>query len=131
MSMEIESRSSAMGDRPIVERPSGERPSGDRPSSERSFRPMHGGAGRPSYGGRPQGPYNPKMGGMKGGKPPFRQRLCRICEEKKGHVDWKAFNYLRNFVTDRGKILAGRSKGLCAPCQRNLTRAIKRAQNMA
>ncbi len=92
------------------------------------YRP--GGASRPySPGGRP-GMGGPGMGGGKG-RPPMRQRLCRVCEERKGHVDWKAVNYLRGFITERGKILAGRSKGLCAACQRNLARAIKRARNMA
>ncbi len=105
--------------------PSGRPPYGSGGGS--SFRPA-GGAGRPySPGGRPG------MGGPGGGKgrPMMRQRLCRVCEERKGHVDWKAVNYLRGFITERGKILAGRSKGLCAKCQRNLARAIKRARTMA
>lgn len=95
-------------------------------------RPYAGGSGmgRPSYGA---GAGRPGMSGPggRGGRPGPRQRLCRICEERKGHVDWKAVNYLRGFITERGKILAGRSKGLCAPCQRNLARAIKRARSMA
>lgn len=110
-------------------------------STESTSKPA--GTGRPPYqgGSRPSGapgsrpPYNPAgrppMGPGGKGRPMMRQRLCRICEERKGHVDWKAVNYLRGFITERGKILAGRSKGLCAPCQRNLARAIKRARNIA
>lgn len=88
-------------------------------------------------GGSSRPPYSPSAGGPAGMagkgrmKPPFKKRSCRICEERKGHIDWKAINYLRSFVTDRGKILAGRSKGTCAPCQRKLSNAIKRARTMA
>lgn len=98
-------------------------------------------AARPPYqsryqGGRPSSPGGaptgaPGMGMRRGMKPPFKKRSCRVCEEKKGFVDWKMVNYLRTFVTDRGKMLAGRSKGTCAPCQRALARAIKRARTMA
>ena len=79
------------------------------------------GAGGPSAGG-PGGRFK---------KPMMKRRVCRICDERKGHIDWKAVNYIRSFVTDRGKILAGRSKGTCSGCQRQLARAIKRARYMA
>jgi small subunit ribosomal protein S18 len=61
----------------------------------------------------------------------MKKRLCRLCQEKIRHVDWKAVNTLRTFITERGKILSARSTGTCAACQRSLTRAIKRARNMA
>jgi len=68
----------------------------------------------------------------KGGRKPFmKKRLCRICDERKSFIDWKAVNYLRGFITERGKVLAGRSKSTCAGCQRNLSTAIKRARYMA
>jgi small subunit ribosomal protein S18 len=105
-----------------------------RPSSP-SRPPYGGGSSRPAGAPGSRPPYNPagrpSMGPGGKGRPMMRQRLCRICEERKGFVDWKAVNYLRGFITERGKILAGRSKGLCAPCQRNLARAIKRARNIA
>lgn len=86
------------------------------------------GAGGPyKGGGRPGG----GPGGGRGGRPPMRRRLCRICADKQGGVDWKAVNFLRNFVTERGKILSGRATGTCSRCQRQLTRAIKRARNIA
>src|SRR5690242_11397146 len=104
-------------------KPTTSAPAGRPPYGSGGSRPAGGPGGRAPYsGGRPG------MGGGPGGKgrPMMRQRLCRICEERKGHVDWKAVNYLRGFITERGKILAGRSKGLCSPCQRNLARAIKK-----
>jgi small subunit ribosomal protein S18 len=51
--------------------------------------------------------------------------------DRQGGVDWKAANFLRNFITERGKILSGRATGTCSRCQRQLTAAIKRARNMA
>ena len=98
-------------------------------------RPAGGG-----YGARPgapsaMGPGGPKgrpMGGPGGrGRPPVRRRVCRICMDRTGGVDWKAVNFLRNFITERGKILSGRATGNCSRCQRQLTRAIKRARTMA
>lgn len=95
------------------------------------------GASGPRSFGKPSGPYKgrsaggPGMGGPGRGKPAPRRRLCRICMEKRGGVDWKAVNFLRNFVTERGKILSGRTTGTCSRCQRQLTEAIKRARGMA
>ena len=110
--------------------------------------PAAAGAPRPAYVPRPAGAYAPRTGtsaggpgGFKGprptggpggrGRPPVRRRVCRICMERTGGVDWKAVNFLRNFITERGKILSGRATGTCSRCQRMLTRAIKRARTMA
>lgn len=72
------------------------------------------------------------MGGPGGrGRPPVRRRVCRICLERQERVDWKAVNFLRNFITERGKILSARATGTCSRCQRMVTRAIKRARTMA
>ena len=72
------------------------------------------------------------MGGPGGrGRPPMRRRVCRICLERQENVDWKAVNFLRNFITERGKILSARATGTCGRCQRKVTRAIKRARTMA
>ncbi len=46
-------------------------------------------------------------------------------------VDYKDMRRLRNFVTERGKIIPRRISGSCARHQRQLTRAIKRARTMA
>jgi small subunit ribosomal protein S18 len=46
-------------------------------------------------------------------------------------IDYKEFNKLGRFLTERGKILPRRISGNCARHQRMLTRAIKRARNIA
>ena len=61
----------------------------------------------------------------------MKKRLCRLCMDKVRHVDWKAVNTLRTYITERGKILSARSSGTCTKCQRGISRAIKRARNMA
>ena len=96
-----------------------------------SWAPRAPGAYAP--GGRPSGPGGrPSTGGPGGrGRPPMRRRVCRICLERQDHVDWKAVNFLRNFITERGKILSARATGTCGRCQRKVTRAIKRARTMA
>ena len=46
-------------------------------------------------------------------------------------VDYKDVRRLRNFVTERGKIIPRRISGSCARHQRQLTRAIKRLRTVA
>ncbi|MDE0635536.1 MAG: 30S ribosomal protein S18 [Candidatus Poribacteria bacterium] len=46
-------------------------------------------------------------------------------------VDYKDVDTLRKFVNERGKIVSRRASGLSAKQQRMITRAIKRARNMA
>ena len=46
-------------------------------------------------------------------------------------ADYKDFNYLRRFVSDRGRIESRRKSGTCAKHQRALARAIKRARHLA
>ncbi len=46
-------------------------------------------------------------------------------------VDYKDVKRLRNFVSDRGKIIPRRISGNCAHHQRQLTVAIKRARSIA
>jgi small subunit ribosomal protein S18 len=60
-----------------------------------------------------------------------RRKFCRFCVDKVDFIDYKDIKVLRNFITDRGKMLAGRMTGNCAKHQRELTRAIKRARNIA
>jgi small subunit ribosomal protein S18 len=43
-------------------------------------------------------------------------------------IDYKDINTLRQFVTERGKIIPRRISGNCARHQRQVTRAIKRAR---
>lgn len=46
-------------------------------------------------------------------------------------VDYKDTDLLKNFLTERGKILPSRISGNCAAKQRELTKAIKLARIMA
>jgi small subunit ribosomal protein S18 len=60
-----------------------------------------------------------------------RKKVCRFCLDKVEQVDYKDAKVLRNFITDRGKIIPRRISGNCAQHQRQLTIAIKRARNIA
>ena len=46
-------------------------------------------------------------------------------------IDYKNPDVLKKFVTESGKILPRRISGSCAPHQRMLAEAIKRARNIA
>ena len=46
-------------------------------------------------------------------------------------VDYKDVRRLKNFVTERGKIIPRRISGSCARHQRQLTHAVKRARTVA
>jgi small subunit ribosomal protein S18 len=61
----------------------------------------------------------------------FRRRVCPMCENKMSFVDYKDFNFLRRFISDRGRIESRRKSGACAKHQRALAQAIKRARHLA
>jgi small subunit ribosomal protein S18 len=60
-----------------------------------------------------------------------RKRVCRFCTDKEMSIDYKDPKTLRNFVTERGKIIPRRIYGTCASHQRQLCEAIKRARQIA
>lgn len=60
-----------------------------------------------------------------------RRRVCRFCTDKDVTIDYKDPKTLRNFVTERGKIIPRRIYGTCAKHQRQLTEAVKRARQLA
>lgn len=60
-----------------------------------------------------------------------RRRVCRFCTDKEMIIDYKDPKVLRNFVTERGKIIPRRIYGTCAKHQRELTEAVKRARQLA
>ena len=62
---------------------------------------------------------------------PRRRKVCKFCVEKIDSIDYKDVRLLAQFVHERGKITPSRISGVCAPHQKNLTRAIKRARNIA
>ena len=60
-----------------------------------------------------------------------RRKFCRFCTDPDTPLDYKNPEVLKDFVTERGKIIARRITGVCAKHQRELTREIKRARQMA
>ncbi|NOZ69810.1 MAG: 30S ribosomal protein S18 [Deferribacteres bacterium] len=60
-----------------------------------------------------------------------RRKFCKFCANKVEYIDYKDVKTLRHYLTERGKIVASRMTGNCAKHQRELTKAIKRARNIA
>jgi len=57
-----------------------------------------------------------------------RRKVCRFCVDSQLPIDYKDATTLRQFVTERGKIIPRRISGNCARHQRRVTRAIKQAR---
>ena len=103
------------------------RNSGDRRNYEENdnSRPRRDGD---SYsGGRP---YRGGGGGGGRGKVYFKKKVCRFCTQNLT-ADYKNPDFLRRFITDRGKILPRRITGTCAKHQRRLAAEIKKARVLA
>ena len=60
-----------------------------------------------------------------------RRKVCRFCADSSLVIDYKEIKTLRNFMTERGKIIPRRIYGTCAKHQRQLTEAIKQARQIA
>ncbi len=60
-----------------------------------------------------------------------RRKVCRFCADKELAINYKDVKVLRNFVSERGKIIPRRIVGTCATHQRQLCEAIKRARQIA
>ena len=60
-----------------------------------------------------------------------RRKFCRFCADKDLPLDYKRADILRDYITERGKIIARRITGTCAKHQRLLSTEIKRARQMA
>ena len=60
-----------------------------------------------------------------------KKKKCPFTLAKVEHIDYKDIELLRQFITDRGKILPRRITGVSFFHQRLLKRAIKRARYMA
>jgi len=98
------------------DRPSGDRPGGDRPRGPRRDGPGGGGPGGP--GGRPRRRFP-------------RRKVCYFSMIKAEYIDYKDVKTLERFVAPNGKILPRRMTGTSAKFQRLLTKAIKRARQIA
>jgi small subunit ribosomal protein S18 len=60
-----------------------------------------------------------------------RKRVCKFCADKAAVVDYKDAQALKQFITDRGKVVPRRISGNCALHQRKVNVAISRARNIA
>ncbi len=60
-----------------------------------------------------------------------RKKVCRFCVDKEVSINYKDVKTLRNFVSERGKIIPRRIVGTCATHQRQLCEAIKRARQIS
>lgn len=78
---------------------------------------MAAGAKRESRGG------NRDRGGMRSKR--------KIIEINPAEMDYKNVRFLRQFITERGKILPRRISGATAVQQREITLAIRRARQLA
>lgn len=60
-----------------------------------------------------------------------RKKVCKFCVEKIDDINYKDTRLLSAFIAERGKIMPRRISGVCAPHQRQLADAIKKARNIA
>jgi len=58
------------------------------------------------------------------------ERKCFFCE-RKSDPDYKEWEVLRRFITERGKIISQGRTGPCFRHQKKLTQEIKRARYLA
>ena len=61
----------------------------------------------------------------------YKKKVCRLCADGIKEIDYKDVKRLRNYLTERGKIVPRRISGTCAKHQRQLARAVKRARILA
>ena len=62
---------------------------------------------------------------------PTRRKSCFFCKDKVDEVDYKNYNQLRRYVSEKGKIRSLRITGACRRHQRQVAVAGKRASAMA
>src|ERR1700745_3943101 len=60
-----------------------------------------------------------------------RKKVCRFCVEKIDDINYKDVKMLNAFIAERGKIVPRRISGVCGPCERHISDAIKKARNIA
>ena len=108
---------------------------GRRRSYTEDRRPGGGGGERRPGGGGGGGGYRDRRGGgerrggyRRGGR--RGSKVCQFCVDKI-EINYKDIALLRNYVGERGRILARRKTGTCAKHQRMLAKAIKRARHIA
>ena len=60
-----------------------------------------------------------------------RRKNCFFCKDKIDEVDYKNYNQLRRYISEKGKIRSRRITGACRRHQRQVALAVKRAREMA
>lgn len=63
-------------------------------------------------------------------KRPAKRKVCYFCESKK-EPDYKNYEELRQFMTERARIKSRRQTNLCNKHQKKLALQIKRARQLA
>jgi small subunit ribosomal protein S18 len=62
---------------------------------------------------------------------PSHKKECYFCKKKLEEVDYTNVEILSHYIAESGKIRPASRTGTCAKHQRKLTKAIKRARQMA
>ena len=60
-----------------------------------------------------------------------KRKFCKFCNDSSLKIEYKQPGSLKDFLTERGKIMPRRITGSCAKHQRELTAAIKKARMIA
>ncbi|HLA27099.1 MAG TPA: 30S ribosomal protein S18 [Syntrophales bacterium] len=60
-----------------------------------------------------------------------KRKFCKICNDSSLKIEYKQPGFLKDFLTERGKIMPRRITGSCAKHQRELSVAIKQARMIA
>jgi small subunit ribosomal protein S18 len=83
---------------------------------------------RSSSGSSSGGSRPPSRG--RGGFPfkRIKKKRCKLCTQKLDVLDFKNVDFLRNYITESGKIIPRRISGCCAKHQRLVMRTIKKSR---
>ena len=60
-----------------------------------------------------------------------KRKFCKFCNDSALKIEYKQTMLLKDFLTEKGKIMPRRITGSCARHQRELTVAIKKARMIA
>lgn len=60
-----------------------------------------------------------------------KRKFCGFCRSKDESIDYRKVNVLQYYIDTRARIKNRRRTGVCAKHQRMLSKAIKRAREMA
>ncbi|HLA05601.1 MAG TPA: 30S ribosomal protein S18 [Syntrophales bacterium] len=60
-----------------------------------------------------------------------KRKFCKFCNDSSLKIEYKQPGSLKDFLTERGKIMPRRITGSCAKHQRELSVAIKQARMIA